>query len=333
MYDSRQIRLWLVLFLPLSGCMLFGYELGSDESGRNPMGDGGAKVTPPDGMDDGGTAGMTAGGAGEGGDAGGATPADSGPHAQGSDASTLADAATDAAIPGDAGGGGDPDDLCLGMPNGAACDDGLYCITGEICSGGACVGVPKNCSFVDDACNTGVCGEEDDACILQPVANGTECGSGLVCAEGMCTAAQSCGGPDQTCSLACPGPACSFDCVDAGQCTATCGAGSSCVVDCSGADDCTATCSGADCLVDCTDANNCALTCSGGADCQVDCASANNCDQAICVQGATCALRCGDGNNCEFGVCEGGEQQCDSGVIVCNGDCAAWTWRSSSDGT
>lgn len=328
MYDARLLGPWLGLLLPLSGCMLFGYDLGSDERGR--AGDGGAGVLPPEPADgggaDSGSSGRGDGGNADGGSAdGGSTTADAGTHAPGSDGGTLLDAAADAAVPDDAGGA---DDRCLGMLDGTSCEDGSYCVFGEVCSSGVCIGTAKNCGFVADACNTGVCSEQDDACIRQPVANGTPCGSGQACAEGVCTDPLSCGGAGQTCSLGCSGTACSFDCVDAESCTVACDAGASCILGCAGADACTATCSDAECFVDCTAVNDCDPTCSGG-HCQIDCTDANNCDQVICAQGATCAIQCAGANNCEFAVCEGGVSQCDEGVIVCNGDCGAWTWRST----
>ncbi len=49
--------------------------------------------------------------------------------------------------------------------DGAACDDGLFCTTGDVCQGGTCDGTPLSC---DDgvACNgTESCDEDADACI------------------------------------------------------------------------------------------------------------------------------------------------------------------------
>ncbi len=69
--------------------------------------------------------------------------------------------------------------------NGTACDDGLYCTEGDSCQSGTCqAGTARDCSAMSDECNTGQCDEQADACVAQPVVNGTACDDGLYCTEG-----------------------------------------------------------------------------------------------------------------------------------------------------
>ncbi|MBI4717155.1 MAG: hypothetical protein HY763_05065 [Planctomycetes bacterium] len=55
------------------------------------------------------------------------------------------------------------------LANGTACDDGLFCITGETCWGGVCTGSPRNC---DDglACTNDSCNEGSASCVSVPAA-------------------------------------------------------------------------------------------------------------------------------------------------------------------
>jgi hypothetical protein len=69
---------------------------------------------------------------------------------------------------------------CVKQPanDGAECDDGLYCIVGETCSGGVCSGVQaRDCTHLSDECNDGNCDEDNDLCIAVQKTDGTECGS------------------------------------------------------------------------------------------------------------------------------------------------------------
>ena len=63
--------------------------------------------------------------------------------------------------------------------DGFACSDGQFCTTGNICSAGVC-GTTTDCSFLDGACQIGVCDEPSDSCIpqLQGVCN---CDDGNAC--------------------------------------------------------------------------------------------------------------------------------------------------------
>jgi hypothetical protein len=81
---------------------------------------------------------------------------------------------------------------------GQACDDGLFCTTGETCSVGVCGGGgPRDCSGAGDQCNAGICDEVSDSCVADPLTDGTACDNGDACPGdsclgGVCVAA-SCG--------------------------------------------------------------------------------------------------------------------------------------------
>ncbi len=79
-------------------------------------------------------------------------------------------------------------------PDGAACNDGLYCTVDDGCQSGSCGGTPRDCNAVGDQCNDGVCDEDGDACIGPPKPAGTPCDDASACTVpdtcdggGMCT--------------------------------------------------------------------------------------------------------------------------------------------------
>ena len=80
-------------------------------------------------------------------------------------------------------------------PNGAPCDDGLYCTVSDFCDGfGACVsGIQRDCSSAANACNSGACDEDSDTCVPTPLADDTTCSdtdactTGEKCKAGICT--------------------------------------------------------------------------------------------------------------------------------------------------
>lgn len=130
---------------------------------------------------------------------------------------------------------------------GTACDDGLYCTTGDVCDGlGGCAGTPRSCSD-SLTCTTDTCDEAGDrctstvtsgcliggtcqaegaanpmnACLLctsadsrttwSPARSGTTCSDGLYCTTtDRCNGAGMCAGSARSCSdmLACTGDFC-----------------------------------------------------------------------------------------------------------------------------
>lgn len=95
----------------------------------------------------------------------------------------------------------------------ADCDDGLYCNGIETCSAGVCQsGVLIDCSNLSDQCNSGVCDETADSCIVQPKPNGTACDDGLYCNIGeACQAGICASGTARNCD---DGKTCTSDTCD-----------------------------------------------------------------------------------------------------------------------
>ena len=86
------------------------------------------------------------------------------------------------------------------VPDGTSCDDGQFCVVTDECSFGTCAGTQsRDCSAVEDQCNSSRCDEVLDECQAVPLTNFT-CDDGDACteidrcsAEGAC---ESCGGTD-----------------------------------------------------------------------------------------------------------------------------------------
>ncbi len=76
------------------------------------------------------------------------------------------------------------DAQCEGMP----CDDGLACTTGEVCTDGACVGLPTDC---DDGipCTIDRC-DDDRGCVNTP--NDSMCDDRILCTTDVCSATDGC---------------------------------------------------------------------------------------------------------------------------------------------
>ena len=61
-------------------------------------------------------------------------------------------------------------------PNGAGCDDGLFCTVNDACRDGICAGEPNDCSQLTGPCLMGICDEDADTCHLAgPKPAGTDC--------------------------------------------------------------------------------------------------------------------------------------------------------------
>ncbi|MDP2270177.1 MAG: hypothetical protein Q8N23_10230 [Archangium sp.] len=93
---------------------------------------------------------------------------------------------------------------------GVSCDDRDLCTTGEVCTGGVCPrGTAVVCNSPPNACQamTGSCVTSTGMCRYNPLADGTQCGTGAAsrCCTGECidtsADAMNCGG----CGLACAG--------------------------------------------------------------------------------------------------------------------------------
>ncbi len=73
---------------------------------------------------------------------------------------------------------------CFFIPFNGSCDDGQYCTIGENCHDGLCQGgSPRDCSHLNDDCNTGVCDEMLDQCVKHPVDDGVACDDQNACTQ------------------------------------------------------------------------------------------------------------------------------------------------------
>lgn len=89
---------------------------------------------------------------------------------------------------------------------GNGCDDLDPCTSGDVCASGVCAGGPLDCTFLDDACNTGTCNPATTSCEAVAQPDNTSCDDGLfcngleVCVGGACPAAlPPCGGANELC--------------------------------------------------------------------------------------------------------------------------------------
>ncbi len=204
-------------------------------------------------------------------------------------------------------------DICLPAPinTDEVCDDGLYCTEGETCNAGVCGrGNPRDCSALHSECSMGVCDDDLDTCVAQPLNEGLACDDGLFCTVGeTCTDTVCGGGEPRDCSIdgkPCKTYTCNED-------TDVCDMvpvddGSPCDDDlyCNGAE----TCLGGECVPGdppCTNYERCdedTDTC--GPECDTD---------ADCDDG----LYCNGVEACTDGVCVPGDYPC-TGVLGCNED-------------
>ncbi|MGB2987248.1 MAG: cohesin domain-containing protein, partial [Phycisphaerae bacterium] len=83
-----------------------------------------------------------------------------------------------------------------------SCDDGEFCTVDDTCVDGVCIGAPRDCSFLDDQCNVGVCNEDLDTCERQPTNEGEPCDDqdacnvGETCQNGTCSGGSAVTCPD-----------------------------------------------------------------------------------------------------------------------------------------
>jgi hypothetical protein len=203
-------------------------------------------------------------------------------------------------------------DACTSVAgnDGATCFGTDDCVVSMVCQAGDCVGGASiDCTFLDDACNVGVC-QTGAGCVAQAANEGGTCSDGL-----FCTAVDTC----QSGACVAGGPP---DCVPAGtQCQV-----STCDED---ADSCTAV-NGGDGTT-CDDGNLCTAgeTCSTGA-----CGGgtpANNgalCDDHdACTAGTTCGTGVCGSPQSTITACAKGDGCCPAGCSQSNDDDCLW-WQS-----
>jgi hypothetical protein len=78
--------------------------------------------------------------------------------------------------------------------NGASCNDGDLCTSGDECVNGVCEGGAIDCSGLDDACNVGTCDEKSGECEAVAANEGQTCDDGIACTfDEVCTAGDCAG--------------------------------------------------------------------------------------------------------------------------------------------
>jgi hypothetical protein len=93
----------------------------------------------------------------------------------------------------------DPVKGCQKMPlNGQTCNDGLFCTTGDKCTGGVCMGSPILCPPTTKTCQVNACSEAFHACQLGPAPDGTSCSTMNPCLTGEACTGGLCGGGSPT---------------------------------------------------------------------------------------------------------------------------------------
>lgn len=198
---------------------------------------------------------------------------------------------------------------CSSNPNTLSCDDGLYCTTGDTCSGGTCGGSPRNCSD-SNVCTTDSCNEATDSC--NNINNTIACNDGQYCTVGDTCSGGVCGGSARNCSDSnvCTTDSCNETtdaCVNAPN-TGPCDDGLFCTTG--------DVCSGGVCATtprNCSDGNLCTTdTCNDTTDACVNTNNTIPCDDGLfCTAGDVCSggvctttpRNCGDGNVCTDDSC------------------------------
>ncbi len=213
----------------------------------------------------------------------------------------------------------DSSDACVAQPkaDGTTCNDTLFCTVNDQCTSGTCGGAARDCSGAGDQCNSGVCDDTADACVAQPVADGTSCNDGRFCTVSDQCASGTCRGLGRDCSSVadqCNDGVCDDS---TGACVpqpkvdgTTCNDGQPCTV----SDQCTSgTCGGSpkDCsaLDDQCNTGNCDPN-SGS------CVAQALSDGTSCNDGQFCTV----GDQCSSGVCGGSARDCSA---VANGEACA----------
>lgn len=189
---------------------------------------------------------------------------------------------------------------CAGKPEGAACNDGNSCTTGEICQAGQCTaGQPLACAPLDDCHEAGVCDPATGQCSIPEKQDGAPCNDGDLCTTG-----------DYCVSGICLGPT-PVSCFDGSACTSeVCDPAVGCVsttVSCDDGNACTA--DGCDPAGGCT---HDPVVCDDD-----DACTANSCDP---LSGCAIApISCDDGNACTSDGCDA-DTGCFATPMTCTGE-------------
>jgi hypothetical protein len=211
-------------------------------------------------------------------------------------------------------------DACTFANNTAGCSDGLFCTTGDVCSGGQCNGSPRSCNDAN-VCTDDSCNETTDACVN--AANTAPCTDSLFCNGTDTCSGGTCGHSGNPCAGADGDGDCTETCNEtADNCEGNDPNGTTCNdgLFCTTGDVCTGgVCDGAD--TDCDDANFCTNdSCNEAADTCTNAPNSNPCDDELfCTTNDTCAggtctgapTNCSDNNDCTTDSCNDGTDSCD----------------------
>jgi hypothetical protein len=163
-------------------------------------------------------------------------------------------------------------------PNtGAACDDGAYCTTGDVCTGTVCGGSSRNCSDGVACDGSETCDELDDTC----VAGASPCPAGTLCAPVTDTCVSSCSGGTVSCTGSCVDTR--FDPTHCGSCANACPAASHAMPACL--------------------SGTCGLACDAG---YRDCDATPGCETFVVTDAShcgSCGNACAVGATCQAGAC------------------------------
>ncbi|HOI11465.1 MAG TPA: thrombospondin type 3 repeat-containing protein, partial [Myxococcota bacterium] len=99
----------------------------------------------------------------------------------------------------------------LPVEDGLLCLDGLFCTVGDRCVSGECTPTgPRDCSGLTTQCTTGVCDEDADGCVADPVEDGLPCDDGDAYTKGDACLTGACA-YDYVVACALPGQGCVDD--------------------------------------------------------------------------------------------------------------------------
>ena len=221
--------------------------------------------------------------------------------------------------------GCDPDLGCLYTPmDGGACDDGSGCTTDDVCTGGACQGVPKIDCNDGNPCTLDACDEITGACVFtpneSPCDDGNPCTQKDQCQEGECVGeGTECDDDDECTTDSCdPDGGCVYAALE-------CDDGDPCTTDgCEPGFGCNSLLPGKPCLTveNCVDPKACTQeACNSCGFCEVspvDCDDGNPCTADTCAEPGGCQNTPKTGEPCDDSEPCTTDDTCSAGS-VCSG--------------
>jgi len=210
------------------------------------------------------------------------------------------------------------------LPDGTACDDGLFCTSSDSCTAGVCSGAARDCSAGAAPCQEGICLEDQDTCQFRDKVDESPCDDGLYCTVGDRCLQGQCQGSSRDCD---DGDECTSDSCD--EAAAACHhelqprpgsegleVADSC--DNNRDDDCDGLTDGDD--PDCVECSDDA-DCDDGNPCTSDSCQQGSCLNQAVAEGTPCddGLYCTNPDTCQGGRCSGPGRDCTALVDACHG--------------